>query len=139
MRSEVARERGRESRHLRPWELTGKLFELVSSEVARERGSDSMEVPREVKGVDKSSHMYASEFRHLGYQRLENQRFDIASSEVASSEIPLGKVSELTDHQVLGIQEPSVQLLDSQCCDFRSFEKSRKGDRTRELWEQISR
>jgi hypothetical protein len=97
------RERGREFRHLRPWESTRKLFNLASREVTRERSHDSTEVSREVTGVDGSSHTCASEFRYLGYQRLENQKFGIASSEVVSSEIPQGKVSELTDHRVLGI------------------------------------
>jgi hypothetical protein len=117
VRSEVARG-GREFRHLGPRKLTGKLFNLVSSEVARERGSDSVEVPREVTGVDGSSHTCASEFRYLGYRRLENQKFGIASSEVASSEIPQGKVSELTDHRVSGIRGCSARLLDSRSREF---------------------
>jgi hypothetical protein len=118
VRSEVTRERGREFRHLGPRELTGKLFKLASSEVARERGSDSAEVPREVTGVDELSHTCASEFRHLGYRRLENRKFGTASSEVASSEIPQGKVSELTDHRISGIREPSVQPLNSRSHEF---------------------
>jgi hypothetical protein len=60
----------------------------VSSEVTRERGSDSTEVPRGVMGVDELIHMCTSEFRHLGYWRLENRKFGTASSEVESSEIP---------------------------------------------------
>jgi hypothetical protein len=77
--------------------------------------------------VDGSSHTCASEFRYLGYRRLENQKFGIASSEVASSEIPQGKVSELTDHRVSGIRGCSARLLDSRSREFRSSEKLRKG------------
>jgi hypothetical protein len=124
---EVARERGRESRHLGPRESTGKLFNFASSEVTRERDRDSAEVPIEVTGVDGSSHTCASESRCLGHRRLENQKFGIASSEVASSEILQGKVSELTDHRVAGIRGPSVQPLDSRSREFRSSEKLRKG------------
>ena len=78
-----------------------------------ERGSDSVEVLREEMGVDRSSHTCASEFRYLGYRKLENQKLGIASSKVASSEIPQGKVSELTDHRVSGIREPNAQPLNS--------------------------
>jgi hypothetical protein len=79
-----------------------KLFNLTSSEVTRERDRDSMEVPIEVTGVDKSSHTCTSEFWCLGYRRLENQKFGIVSSKVASSKIPQGKVSELNDISDLG-------------------------------------
>jgi hypothetical protein len=60
--------------------------------------------PREVTGVDESSHMCVAEFRHLGHWKLKNQKVGIASSEGASSEIPQGKVSELTDPRVSGIR-----------------------------------
>jgi hypothetical protein len=79
----------------------------------KKQDHDSMEVLIEVTGVDGSSHTCASEFRCLGYRRLENQKFGFTSSEVARRKIPQGKVSELTDHRVSGIREPSVQPLNS--------------------------
>jgi hypothetical protein len=97
VRSEVARERGREFRHLGPRELTGKLFKLASSEVARERGSDSAEVPREVTGVDGVKSHVRLGVSAPRISEVGKPKFGIASSEVASSEIPQGKVSELTD------------------------------------------
>ena len=127
MRSEVARERGREFRHLGHRELVEKLFDPERSEVGRERGSNSTKVSREATGVDGSSHTCASEFRYLGYRKLENQKLGIASSKVASSEIPQGKVSDLIDHWVSGIQEPSAQPLNWRSREFRSSEKLRKG------------
>jgi hypothetical protein len=89
-----------------------------------------MEVPIEVTGVDGSSHTCASEFHHLGHQRLENQKFGIASSEDArerDSGRGKWKVSELTDHWVSGIRGCSARLLDSQIHEFRSSEELRKG------------
>jgi hypothetical protein len=86
-----------------------------------------VEVPREVTGVDGSSHTCTSEFRSLRYRRLENQKFGIMSSEVASSETPPGRVSKLTDHRVSGIRDPSVQPLNSRSHDFRFPDKSKKG------------
>jgi hypothetical protein len=61
-----------------------------------------------VTGVDESSHTCVVEFRHLGHQKLKNQKVGIMSSEGASSEIPQGKFSELTNPRVSGIREPSV-------------------------------
>jgi hypothetical protein len=58
------------------------------------------------------------------HQRLENQKFGIASSE-----IPQGKVSESTDHRVSGIRGCSARLLDSRSREFRSSKNLRKGDR----------
>jgi hypothetical protein len=49
----------------------------------------------------------------IGASREKAQEFDHDNHKVASSEIPRGKVSELTDHRVLGTREPSVQPLKS--------------------------
>jgi hypothetical protein len=84
-----------------------------------------------VTGVDGSSQTCASEFRYLGYWKLENQKFGIVSSEVANRKIPQGKVSELTDHRVSGVRGCSARLLDLQSHELRSSEKSRKGDRAK--------
>jgi hypothetical protein len=66
-----------------------------------------------------------------GVRRVRAQVLGIQSHEVASSEIPRGKVSELTDHRISGIREPSVQPLNSRSHEFRFPDKSRKGDRAK--------
>jgi hypothetical protein len=49
----------------------------------------------------------------IGASREKGREFGHGNHEVASSEIPRGKVSELTDHRVSGVREPSVQPLNS--------------------------
>jgi hypothetical protein len=64
----------------------------------------------------------------IGASREKAREFGHGNHEVASSEIPRGKVSELTDHRVSGIREPSVQPLNSRSHEFRFPDKSRKGE-----------
>lgn len=49
----------------------------------------------------------------IGASREKAREFGRRNHEVVSSEIPQGKFSELTDHRVSGIREPSVQPLNS--------------------------
>jgi len=73
-------------------------------------------------GVDRSSHTGASEFRYLGYRRLENQKVGIESSE-----IPQKRSASWLTPWILGIRGCSTRLLDSWSREFRSAKKLRKG------------
>jgi hypothetical protein len=66
---EVARERGRESRHLGPRESTGKLLNLASSEAARAAKSRTRD-------------KVVSAFRCFGYRKMEIRALGVASNEV---------------------------------------------------------
>jgi hypothetical protein len=64
--------------------------------------------------------------------------FATASSEVASSEIPRGKVSELTYHWVSGIREPSVQLWTRKVMSSNPLRSQGKGIAKENCGEKIS-
>jgi hypothetical protein len=75
-----------------------------------------VEVPREAASFGASG---------IGGWRTKSLVSRVARSRVAKS--LRGKVSELTDHRVSGIREPSVQHLNSRSHEFRFPDKSRKG------------